>query len=72
MFDGYKTIAFAGIAFLAEIAKMFGITWDIGAQQEMVNTILIVGGTLGAIIARYNATKNIKTGELLTPNKSLT
>ena len=65
MFNGYKTIALAGIAFLAELAKMFGITMDIGAQQEMVNTILVVGGTLGAIIARYNATRNLKTGEPL-------
>lgn len=58
MLSGYRTIIAAAIAFLSEVLQLAGI--DIaGDQTAIVNGILVIGGTIGAIVFRMKATKQL-------------
>lgn len=62
MLQGYKTIILAGVAFLAEIAKYAGVTLDIGTQEAMGNSLVVIVTTFAAMYTRYHAVVNVRTG----------
>lgn len=55
--QGYKTLIGAGVALVAEGLKLAGI--DIGDQEGLVNSILVIGGVLLAIYGRFKATTKV-------------
>jgi hypothetical protein len=61
--SGYRTIIAAGVALAAEIARLYGI--DIGDQDGLVNSILVIGGAAGAIYGRFVATRRLQHGDPL-------
>ena len=63
MLSGYKTLIGAGIAFLAELLRLFDI--DIGDQDFLVNAALTIGGLCMAIYGRITATRNLRMKEPL-------
>jgi hypothetical protein len=58
--NGYRTLIGAAVALAAEIARLYGI--DIGDQEGLVNSILVIGGAALAIYGRIAATRNLQTG----------
>lgn len=63
MLSGYKTLIGAAVALAAEIARLFGV--EIGDQDGLVNSIIVIGGVALAVYGRIAATRNLKTGEPL-------
>ena len=53
MLEGYKTLIGAIVALAAEGARLAGV--DIGDQQGLVNSILVIFGGILAIYGRLNA-----------------
>ena len=49
----YKTLIGAAVALAAELARLAGV--DIGDQQGLVNSILVIGGVVLAIYGRLVA-----------------
>lgn len=64
--NGYKTLIGAAVALAAEIARLFGV--DIGDQDGIVNTIIVIGGAVLAIYGRIVATRSLKGGDLKCTN----
>jgi hypothetical protein len=52
--EGYRTIIMAGVAFLGEMLRQFEIELD---AEGITNSIMVLGGTIGAIIFRVKAKK---------------
>ena len=53
MLEGYKTLIGAIVALAAEGARLAGV--DIGDQEGLVNSILVIGGGILAIYGRMKA-----------------
>lgn len=53
MLEGYKTLIGAIVALAAEGARLVGV--DIGDQQGLVNSILVIFGGILAIYGRMKA-----------------
>ncbi len=53
MLEGYKTLIGAVVALAAEGARLAGV--DIGDQQGLVNSILVIFGGILAIYGRMKA-----------------
>lgn len=54
MLQGYRTMIAAGVALLGEILRQFGIELD---NEGLTNSIMIIGGALGAIYFRAQVGK---------------
>jgi hypothetical protein len=52
MLTGYRTIIAAAVALLGEILRQFDITLD---AEGLTNSIMIIGGAVGAIYYRTQA-----------------
>jgi len=52
--NGYRTIIMAGVAFVGEMLRQFEIEID---SEGITNSIMIIGGAIGAIYFRIKATK---------------
>jgi uncharacterized membrane protein len=52
MLAGYRTIIAAVVALLGEVGRQFGVDFD---TDGLVNSIMIIGGTIGAIYYRTKA-----------------
>lgn len=60
MLEGYKTLIGAIVALAAEGARLAGV--DIGDQQGLVNSILVIVGVVFAIYGRIKANGPIAGG----------
>jgi hypothetical protein len=52
--NGYRTIISAAVALLGALMREFQIEID---TEGLTNSIMIIGGLVGAIFFRWNATK---------------
>jgi hypothetical protein len=52
--NGFRTIIMAGVAFVGELLRQFDIEID---AEGITNSVMILGGTIGAIYFRLKATK---------------
>jgi len=52
MLAGYRTIIAAAVALLGEVLRQFEIDLD---TEGLVNSIMVIGGTVGAIYYRTQA-----------------
>lgn len=52
MLNGYRTIIAAAVALLGEVLRQSGIEID---ANEITNSVMIIGGAVGAIYFRMNA-----------------
>lgn len=52
MLAGYRTIIAAAVALLGEIGRQFGVDLD---TDGLVNSIMVIGGAVGAIYYRTKA-----------------
>lgn len=60
MLNGYKTLIGAAVALAAEGLRLVGI--DIGDQEGLVNSILVIVGVVFAIYGRIKANGPISGG----------
>jgi uncharacterized membrane protein len=61
MLSGYRTIIAASVALAGEILRQFGVELD---QDGLTNSIMIIGGAVGAIYFRFVATRDLVDGQL--------
>jgi len=59
MLEGYRTIIAAVVALIGATAQKY-IGLDIGDQAEIVTSVMVFGGTIGAIVFRVLAKKNLR------------
>lgn len=52
MLAGYRTIIAAVVALLGEVLRQFGVELD---GEGLTNSIMIIGGAIGAIVFRIKA-----------------
>lgn len=55
MFEGYRTMIAAAIALLAEVLRRVGLEIDAAGVDGLVNSIVIIGSTLAAIVFKVKA-----------------
>lgn len=51
----------------AALLQMIGVEISVADQAGLVNNLVILFAAIMVIYARYNATRNLKTGGLLKP-----
>jgi hypothetical protein len=66
MLAGYRTIIAAAVVFITEAFRTFGLieAGDAVNTDQIVTSILILGGAIAAIVGRVKATKKIGGGTL--------
>ncbi len=62
-----RTIISAVVILAAALLQMIGVEISVADQEGIVNNLVIIIAALMVIYARYNATRNLKTGGLLKP-----